>query len=150
MNKNRKKLCPFRGWALENFPFIENDFDALTNYAMISKMTNYINNMANDLFTVETNLNEVVDVVNDLELDIDELAGLINSVNINLSNLTTKVNTVEINLSTLTTKVDTLESEIPTKTSQLINDSDFTTKSYVDGIVGDINAALDLINGEVV
>lgn len=136
MNKNRKKLCPFRGWALENFPFIENDFDALTNYAMISKMTNYINNMANDLFTVETNLNEVVDVVNDLELDIDELAGLINSVNINLSNLTAKV--------------DILENKIPTKTSQLINDSDFTTKSYVDGIVGDINAALDLINGEVV
>ena len=136
MNKNRKKLCPFRGWALENFPFIENDFDALTNYAMISKMTNYINNMANDLFTVETNLNEVVDVVNDLELDIDELAGLINSVNINLSNLTAKVNT--------------LEEKIPTKTSQLINDSDFTTKSYVDEIVGDINAALDLINGEVV
>lgn len=136
MNKNRKKLCPFRGWALENFPFIENDFDALTNYAMISKMTNYINNMANDLFTVETNLNEVVDVVNDLELDIDELAGLINSVNINLSNLTTKVNT--------------LEEKIPTKTSQLINDSDFTTKSYVDEIVGNINAALDLINGEVV
>ena len=136
MNKNRKKLCPFRGWVLENFPFIENDFDALTNYAMISKMTNYINNMANDLATVENNLNEVVDVVNDLELDIDELAGLINSVNINLSNLSAKV--------------DTLEDKIPTKTSDLINDSDFTTKSYVDEIVGDINAALDLINGEVV
>lgn len=136
MNKNRKKLCPFRGWALENFPFIENDFDALTNYAMISKMTNYINNIANDLFTVETNLNEVVDVVNDLELDIGELEGLINSVNINLSNLSAKV--------------DTLEDKIPTKTSDLINDSDFTTKSYVDEIVGNINAALDLINGEVV
>lgn len=41
-------------------------------------------------------------------------------------------------------------SDIPTKTSNLTNDSDFTTKTYVDGLVGDIDTALDLINGEVI
>ena len=41
-------------------------------------------------------------------------------------------------------------SDIPTKTSDLTNDSDYTTKTYVDGLVGDINTALDAINGEVV
>ena len=41
-------------------------------------------------------------------------------------------------------------SDIPTKTSDLTNDSDFTTKAYVDGLVGDIDTALDLINGESV
>ena len=41
-------------------------------------------------------------------------------------------------------------SDIPTKTSDLTNDSDFTTKAYVDGLVGDIDTALDLINGEVI
>ena len=41
-------------------------------------------------------------------------------------------------------------SAIPTNTSQLSNDSGFTTKTYVDGIVGDINSALDAINGEVI
>lgn len=39
---------------------------------------------------------------------------------------------------------------IPTKTSDLNNDSDYTTKAYVDGLVGDINAVLDAINGEVI
>lgn len=39
---------------------------------------------------------------------------------------------------------------IPSKTSDLTNDSDFTTKTYVDGLVGDINTALDSINGEVI
>lgn len=39
---------------------------------------------------------------------------------------------------------------IPSKTSDLTNDSDFTTKTYVDNIVGDINTALDTINGEVI
>ena len=39
---------------------------------------------------------------------------------------------------------------IPSKTSDLQNDSDFTTKAYVDSLVGDINTALDTINGEVI
>lgn len=37
------------------------------------------------------------------------------------------------------------KTELPTKTSQLNNDSDFTTKAYVDGIVGDIETLLDTI-----
>lgn len=39
---------------------------------------------------------------------------------------------------------------IPTKTSEITNDSDYTTKAYVDGLVGNINAVLDAINGEVI
>ena len=41
-------------------------------------------------------------------------------------------------------------SDIPTKTSDLTNDSDFTTKAYVDGLVGDIGEVLDEIQGESV
>lgn len=40
--------------------------------------------------------------------------------------------------------------DIPTKTSDLTNDSDFTTKTYVDGLVGDIGEVLDEIQGESV
>ena len=35
-----------------------------------------------------------------------------------------------------------LKSELPTKTSQLTNDSDYTTTSYVNGLIGDINSVL--------
>lgn len=31
---------------------------------------------------------------------------------------------------------------VPTKTSELTNDSEFTTKNYVDGLVGDIETLL--------
>ena len=37
----RKKydyLPPFKGWVLENFPFIGADFDAMTNYQMMCKI----------------------------------------------------------------------------------------------------------------
>jgi hypothetical protein len=43
-----------------------------------------------------------------------------------------------------------VNSLIPTKTSDLTNDSNFITKSYVDGLVGNINTALDTINGEII
>ena len=39
---------------------------------------------------------------------------------------------------------------IPTKTSDLNNDSNYATKSYVDGLIGDISEVLDAINGEVI
>ena len=39
---------------------------------------------------------------------------------------------------------------IPTKTSDLNNDSDYATKAYDDGLIGDISDVLDAINGEVI
>ena len=35
-----------------------------------------------------------------------------------------------------------LKSELPTKTSELTNDSDYTTTAYVNGLIGDINSVL--------
>ena len=43
-----------------------------------------------------------------------------------------------------TNKAD--KSEIPTKTSDLINNSDYTTKTYVDGLVGDIETILTTLD----
>ena len=40
----------------------------------------------------------------------------------------------------------TVNIEVPTKTSDLTNDSDFTTKAYVDGLIGDIETLLYNIN----
>lgn len=52
MNKeNTKKyinLPPFKGWVLENFPFIEEDFDAITNYQMMCKIIGYLNVIKNN------------------------------------------------------------------------------------------------------
>lgn len=62
-----------------------------------------------------------------------------------ISNLATKT---EVGLKADKTYVDTeLEKKadataIPTTTSQLTNNSDFTTKAYVDGLVGDVESLL--------
>lgn len=40
---NYKNLSPFKWFVLENFPFIEEDFDALTEYELYCKIVEYLN-----------------------------------------------------------------------------------------------------------
>lgn len=51
----------FRRFVLQNFPFIEEDFDALTDYALMSKIVEYLNNVIqsqNDVVDNVTELNQ--------------------------------------------------------------------------------------------
>lgn len=61
-----KKLPYFCRKVLQNFPFIEQDFDALTEYGLISKVVEYLNN-------VIKSQNIVIDTVNDLSNYFDNL-----------------------------------------------------------------------------
>ena len=72
-----------------------------------------------------------------LEQEEDDLYINSTTVEPDLSNYYTKAETDTL----LDNKADT--SDIPTKTSDLTNDSDFTTKTYVDELVGDIESALE-------
>lgn len=72
MEKDYKKLCPFKGWVLENFPFIEADFDAITNYELICKIVEYLNKVIdsqNEVIGISDNLvksfNNLYNYVND-------------------------------------------------------------------------------------
>ncbi len=61
-----KKLCPFKLWTLQNFPFIAEDFDALTNYELMCKIVEYLNN-------VITVTNEQTKAINDMKEYFDNL-----------------------------------------------------------------------------
>lgn len=61
-----QKLSPFKYFVLTNFPFIEADFDALTNYELMCEVTKYINQISD-------RQNEVIDAFNDLETDFTQL-----------------------------------------------------------------------------
>lgn len=71
-NKNYKILTPFKGWALQNFPFIEADFDALTNYELMCKITEYLNNII-------YNQNEVQDLSVELVKGYNDLLDYVNN-----------------------------------------------------------------------
>ena len=73
MNKNTfKPLPPFKGWVLQNFPFIEEDFDAITNYQLYCKIVEYISK-------ISASQNEVVNNMNTLNSSFTELTVYINN-----------------------------------------------------------------------
>ena len=63
-------LPPFKGWVLQNFPFIEEDFDAITSYQLWCKVVAYLNNTNNNVNVLAT---EVLDIKNYFDnLDVQE------------------------------------------------------------------------------
>ena len=58
------KIPKFRRFVLQNFPFIEQDFDALTDYELICKVIEYLN-------SVITSQNEVVAELESFETEIN-------------------------------------------------------------------------------
>ena len=81
MNFNFKKLPPFKWFVLQNFPFIEADFDAITYYQLLCKIVEYLNKVIdeNNLIGEQTEnltnaFNELQDYVNHYfdNLDIQE------------------------------------------------------------------------------
>lgn len=72
MNYNKKIILPFKGWVLENFPFIEADFDAITNYQLICKVIEYLNK-------VIANENQQNEAIEDLYNKLIELRNYVDT-----------------------------------------------------------------------
>ena len=61
-----KRLTPFKRCVLQNFPFIEADFDALTNYGLLCKIVEYLNNVIASQNEVQGVTEETVAAFNNL------------------------------------------------------------------------------------
>ena len=64
------KIPKFRRCVLQNFPFIEQDFDALTDYQLLCKVVEYLNK-------VITSQNEVIDIAESLTAAFNELQSFV-------------------------------------------------------------------------
>ena len=60
------RLTPFKRCVLQNFPFIEEDFDALTNYGLLCKVVEYLNKVINSQNEVQGVTEEIVAAFNNL------------------------------------------------------------------------------------
>ena len=52
-------LTPFKMCVLQNFPFIEADFDAVTNYQLLCKVVEYLNNIIDNNNKQNTNITQL-------------------------------------------------------------------------------------------
>ena len=71
--KYKYKLTPFKLCVLQNFPFIEADFDAITNYQLLCKVVEYLNHVIDNQNTVEDNFKIMTDNLNTLYNFLDTL-----------------------------------------------------------------------------
>ena len=105
--ENETKIPLFRRFVIQNFPYIEQDFDALTDYQLISKIVEYLNQ-------VITSQNNLVDDMNDLETAFNTLKDYVDHYFDNLD----------------------VQEEINNKLDEMTEDGSLTAiiKAYVDPI----------------
>ena len=117
-DKDYKVLTPFKGWVLENFPFIEADFDAITNYELYCKIVEYLNN-------VIYNQNQVQDLGSELVAGYNDVVDYVNNYFDNLD----------------------VQEEVNNKLDQMVADGTLTNiiKNYIDPFIEAQNLKLDNI-----
>lgn len=151
--KDFKKLSPFKGWVLENFPFIEADFDAITEYQLYCKIVEYLNKVIYNQKLLEDSDNELVDAFNNLKAYVDEylinipdFREAIELINEKLNQLTLEVtnNTDHINL--LNNKIDEEINLLDSKLTTLIEQDFDLMKNYVDNQIRILNDKIDNLN----
>jgi len=76
MNNEKKfiKLTPFKMQVLQSFPFIDEDFDAITNYELLCKVVEYLNKTVDNVNLLESDFKILYDYVHDYfdNLDVQE------------------------------------------------------------------------------
>lgn len=65
------KIPKFRRCVIQNFPFIEQDFDALTDYGLVSKIVEYLNNVITQTNTTTENMQALQTAFNTLKDYVD-------------------------------------------------------------------------------
>lgn len=145
------KIPLFRRWVLQNFPFIEQDFDALTDYQLICKVVEYLNkvieavNADGEQIELLTNtVNQFVDYINhyfdnlDVQNEIDkkldqmastgELSDIVGEYIHN--DIQPQIDSQNIRIGEIADQVDAVASYAPTPVSSISQMTD-QNKIYV-------------------
>lgn len=105
-----KNLTSFKLCVLQNFPFIEADFDAVTNYQLLCKVVEYLNKVIDNHNKQNDNINKQNDNIRQLEKNFIALYNYVNNYFNNLD----------------------VQEEINTKIDELIASGEFN--SFLSGI----------------
>lgn len=148
-----KKLTFMYMQQLTNFPYIEDDFDALTDYGLLCKVVEHLNklvendNKQNDaIIELYNNFKALKDYVDEYLIDIGEVKEDIIRIDATLLTLSDRItdNTTEINNTKL--QIENVKLDL----TDLINQDFNILKNYIDTEVGVINDRIDNIEiGEI-
>ena len=123
-----KKLVLMNMQQLTNFPYIEEDFDALTDYGLLCKVVEYLNEViAND--------NQQNDAITELYNNYVALKDYVDTYLVDMDDIKAKLLLIDNEISLLSEKVNENTTEIGNvriDLTDLINENYNLLKSYVD------------------
>lgn len=147
--KNYKELSYFKKWTLENYPFIEADFDAITEYQLFCKIVEYLNKVIyNEKLTEQA--------IEELEAEFLKLKEYVDQYLTDITDIKEEVEAIENSIAVLTqsiidlnNKIDGVDSKVTnlkTYTDNLVNESYQILKNYVDAQDEHLQEEIDNIN----
>lgn len=152
MSKQFKDLKYFKGWTLENFPFIEDDFDAITTYQFMCKIVEYLNEVIYNEKILEENNEVIKALVEEIKAYVDEylkdLTGIkeeIERIETDLTSLTSQVNENTQSIEDLDSKIDLSINNLKIYTDNLVHDNYNVLKNYIDYNDSVLNEKIDNI-----
>lgn len=147
--KDYKELSYFKRWTLENYPFIEADFDAITDYQLYCKIVEYLNKVIyNEKLTeqameeLEAEFLKLKEYVDQYLTDITDLKEEVQAIENSIAVLTQNI----IDLNNKIDGVDTKVTNLKTYTDNLVNESYDVLKNYVDAQDEHLQEEIDNIN----
>lgn len=152
MSKQFKDLKYFKGWTLENFPFIEDDFDAITTYQFMCKIVEYLNEVIYNQKILDENGEVIKETVEELKayvekylVDLDNIKEELEILENNLESITSQVNTNTEDISELDTKIDLSINNLRIYTDNLVQSNYNILKTYIDSQDSLLNEKIDNI-----
>lgn len=120
------RIPKFRRFVLQNFPFIEQDFDALTDYELICKVVEYLNNVIDSQ-------NAVITELGDFETEVG------NEINEFETSVTAEINTFETTITGEFNRLEGLFNELQSYVNNYFDNLDVQTEinNKLDDMVED-------------
>lgn len=121
-----KKPCIFNSFVLENFPYIEEDFDSLTNYQLFSKIVGYVQD-------IKKIVDEHSEFINEFESEYQELLTEFNQLKTDFEEFKVSIE------SEIDSRFASMKNEIIT----LLNNDINSLRIYIDEQINSVNSRID-------
>lgn len=127
-DKGLIELKYFKGWTLENFPFIEDDFDMITTYQFMCKIVEYLNKVIYNQKILDENNTYIKGLVDDLKAYVDQYLEDLTVIKEQIESLDSTVSDHTLELARLDQSIINLKEY----TDTAIQSNFETLKNYVD------------------
>lgn len=127
-DKGLIELKYFKSWTLENFPFIEDDFDMITTYQFMCKIVEYLNKVIYNQKILDKNNTYIKELVDELKAYVDQYLEDLTSIKEQIEELNSTVSEHTTEIADIVTSITNLKQY----TDDMIQANFSTLKNYVD------------------